>query len=212
LRGQYFYPGKLEYLANDLLAIYERKKKSPVRPPIKADLVAESVGLDLLWEVIPEGPNQTILAEVRPEERLIVMNERRYDAIMGTPGYFNTTVAHELGHWWLHIDHTALNHAALPDFIYSAAPYRRPDGRDKRDERNADEFMSYLLMPSSLLHPRAHRLDLQRWSGLYLLRDDFGVTISAMKVRLEKLGLTYVNADGRFYRSNREAGGQSSLF
>lgn len=71
MRGQYFYPGRLEYLANDLLSIYERKKGSPVRPPIKADLVAESVGVNLLWEEIAEEPGQTICAEIRPGERCI---------------------------------------------------------------------------------------------------------------------------------------------
>lgn len=212
LRGQFFYPGRLEYLANELLAIYERKKGSTVEPPIQAEMVAESVGLDILYEEISEEPGRTILAEIRPKRRLIVVNERRLNLIEGTPGYFNTTVAHELGHWWLHVDHTALNHAALPDFIHSSAPPRREDGRERWDERNADELMSYLLMPKTLLIPRAAKLDLQSWRGLYKLRDDFGVTISAMKVRLEKLNLTYVDDDGCFHKSRQEAGGQGSLF
>ena len=67
-------------------------------------------------------------------------------------------------------------------------------------------------MPKTLLLPRAARLDLQSWHDLYKLRDDFSVTISAMKVRLEKLGLTYVDDDGRFHKSHQEAGGQTSLF
>ena len=64
MRGQFFYSGRLEYLANELLGIYERKKGSTVEPPIQADLVAESVGLDILYEEIPEEPGRTILAEV----------------------------------------------------------------------------------------------------------------------------------------------------
>jgi Zn-dependent peptidase ImmA (M78 family) len=212
VRGQFFYPGRLEYLANELLAIYERKKESPVEPLIEADMVAESVGLDVLYEEIPEEPGRTILAEIRPKARLIVVNERRLQFIEQFPGYLNTTVAHELAHWWLHVDHAALDHVALPNFIHSSAPTRPEDGRDKRDEHNADELMSYLLMPKTLLLPRVARVDLQSWRGLYQLRDDFGVTISAMKVRLEKLGLTYVDDDGRFHKSRQEAGGQTSLF
>jgi len=202
----------LEYLADELLGIYERKKGSPVEPPIEAELVAESVGLDMLYENIPEEPGRTIMAEIRPERCLIVVNERRLRFIEEFPGYLNTTIAHELAHWWLHVDHAALHHAALPDFIHSSAPSRREDGRDKRDEFNADELMSYLLMPKTLLLPRAARVDLQGWRGLYKLRDDFGVTISAMKVRLEKLGLTYVDEDGCFHKSRQEAEGQISLF
>jgi hypothetical protein len=212
VRGRFFYRGRLEYLANDLLAIYERKKGSPVEPPIEADLVAECVGLDMLYEEIPEEPGRTILAEIRPKARLIVVNERRLKFIEEFPGYLNTTIAHELAHWWLHVDHDALDHAALPDFIQSSAPTRPGDGRDKRDEYNADELMSYLLIPKTLLLPRAAKLDLQTWHRLYKLRDAFGVTISAMKVRLEKLGLTYVDDYGRFHKSHQEAGGQSSLF
>jgi Zn-dependent peptidase ImmA (M78 family) len=212
VRGQFFYPGRLEYLANELLAIYERKKGAPVEPPIEADMVAESVGLDVLYEEIPEEPGRTILAEIRPKARLIVVNERRLRFREEFPGYLNTTVGHELAHWWLHVDHAALDHAALPDFIHSSAPTRPEDGRDNRDEHNADELMSYLLMPKTLLLPRAARVDLQSWRGLYQLREDFGVTISAMKVRLEKLSLTYVDDDGRFHKSRLEAGGQTSLF
>lgn len=212
MRGQFFYSGRLEYLANELLAIYERKEDSPLEPPIQADLVAESVGLDILYEGIPEEPGVTILAEIRPKVRRIVVNERRLEFIERFPGYLNTTIGHELAHWWLHIDHDALNHVSLPDFIHSSAPTRPEDGRDKRDERNADELMSYLLMPKTLLLPRAAKVDLQGWRGLYGLRDDFGVTVSSMKVRLEKLGLTYVDDDGRFHKSRQEAGGQSSLF
>ena len=212
MRGQFFYPGRLEYLADELLGIYEHKKGSPLELPIQADTVAESVGLDILYEEIPEEPGMTVLAEIRPKVRRIVVNERRLEFIERFPGYLNTTIGHELAHWWLHIDHDALNHAALPAFIHSFAPPRREDGRDKRDEYNADELMSYMLMPKTLLLPRAARLDLQGWRGLYKLRDDFGVTISAMKVRLEKLGLTYVDHNGHFHKSRQEARGQGSLF
>lgn len=212
LRGRYFRSSELEELAGGLLNIYRRQNGSPLRPPIWADLVAESVGLDILWEEISEPPETTILAEVRPGKRLIVLNERRRGALESTPGLYNTTVAHELAHWWLHVDHPALDHDELPGYIHSSAPPCQPDGRDRRDERNAGEFMGYLLMPASLLLPRIRGLNLQRWPTLYRLSKDFGVTITAMKIRLEKLGLTYIDGDGRFHRSQWEAEGQRSLF
>ena len=142
MRGQFFYPSQLEYLANELLAVYEHKKETPVEPPIEADIVAESVGLDVLYEEIPEEPGLTILAEIRPKARLIVVNERRLKFIEQFPGYLNTTIAHELAHWWLHVDHDALDHAALPAFIHSSAPTRPEDGRDKRrvQRGRADEL------------------------------------------------------------------------
>ncbi|CAN5905139.1 hypothetical protein BH23ACT11_BH23ACT11_04110 [soil metagenome] len=68
MRGQYFSSGRLEHLANELLDIYERKKGATIEPPIEPDLVAERMGLDLLWEEISEGPGHTICAEIRPEK------------------------------------------------------------------------------------------------------------------------------------------------
>ena len=180
-------------------------------PPIQADLAAESVGLNILWEEIEEEPGTTVLAEIRPDERLIVVNERRRGALETTFGLYNTTVAHELGHWWLHVDHATLDHEELPGYTHGLAP-RRTDGRDQRDERNAGEFMGYLLMPTTLLLPKIDGVDLKRWRNLYALRDHFGVTITALKVRLERLGLTYVDGDGRFHKSRQEAKGQGSLF
>jgi hypothetical protein len=212
VRGQYFTSAELEKLADDLLDIYQRQSGFPLRPPIQADLVAESVGLNILWEEIRDKPGTTVCAEIRPDERLIVMNERRRSLLESNLGFYNTTVAHELGHWWLHIDHAALDHEELPGYIRSTVPPRQADGMDRRDERNSHEFMGCLLMPSSFLLPKTQDVNLQSWRGLYRLRDDFGVTITAMKVRLEQLGLTYVDGVGQFHRSRREAEGQSSLF
>jgi hypothetical protein len=212
LRGRYFKSTELVRLADDLLNLYQRQIGSPLCPPIQADLAAESIGLNILWEEIPEEPNTTVCAEIRPDERLIVVNEHRRQLLEGNPGLYNTTVAHELGHWWLHVDHAALDHEELPGYIRSSAPPRRPDGRDRRDERNAHEFMGYLLMPCSLLLPRAKSMNLQAWSPLYRLRDEFDVTITAVRVRLEQLGLTYVDSRGRFHKSRLAAEGQHSLF
>ena len=212
MRGQYFKSTALERLADDLLYIYQRQSGSPLRPPIQAELVAESVGLNILWEEIREEPETTVCAEIRPNERLIVVNERRRGLLENNSGLYNTTVAHELGHWWLHIDHAALNHEELPGYIRSFAPPREPDDRDRRDERNAHEFMGYLLMPRSLLLPKTKGMNLQAWPPLYRLRDEFDVTITAMLVRLENLGLTYVDSYRRFHKSKQAAEGQDSLF
>lgn len=212
MRGKWFESEELEKRARELLSIYKRRSKALPLLPIQADLVAESVGLDILWEEIPEEPGTTILAEIRPDQHLIVVNQSRRTVLDDTFGLYNTTVAHELGHWWLHVDHVALGHEELPGYIRSFAPPRRTDGRDQRDERNAGEFMGYLLMPHSTLLRKSKGLDLQSWPGFYRLRDDFGVTTTAMKIRLEKLGLTYIDGNGQFHKSRQEAYGQNSFF
>ena len=98
MRGQYFESKELERLTDDLLKIYRRESGFPLRLPIQADLIAESVGLNILWDEINEEPGTTICGEIRPDERLIVLNERRCELLESTTGLYNTTVAHELGH------------------------------------------------------------------------------------------------------------------
>ncbi len=212
MRGWYFKSDELERLADELLGIHRRRDAASLQLPIQAEIVAEDFGLNILWEKIPEEPGTTVFAEIRPDERRIVLNERRRGALDNKSGLYNTTVAHELGHWWLHVDHAALGHDELPGYIRSVAPPRRADGRDRRDERNAGEFMGYLLMPRSLLLPKLEGLNLQSWPTLYRLSEDFEVTITAMKIRLEKLGLTHVDEDGRLHESAQAAAGQTSLF
>lgn len=213
MRGKWFESEELEKRARELLSIYRRKSKAPLQLPIQADLVAESVGLDILWDPILEEPGRTIFAEIQPDRRLIVVNDRRQEVLEGTFGLYNTTVAHELGHWWLHVDHFALNHEELPGYIRSTAPPRQADGRDKRDERNAGEFMGHLLMPRATMLWMSKGLDdLLCWRGFYRLRDAFGVTTTAMKIRLEQLRLAYIDPDGNFHKSREEAEGQGCLF
>ncbi|MDP9476377.1 MAG: ImmA/IrrE family metallo-endopeptidase [Actinomycetota bacterium] len=212
MRGKWFGSEELERRARELLNIYRRKSRTPLRLPIQADLVAESVGLDILWDPIPEEPDRTIFAEIQPDQRLIVVNDRRREVLEGTFGLYNTTVAHELGHWWLHVDHDALDHEELPGYVLSTAPPRQVDGRDKRDERNAGEFMGHLLMPRATMLWRSKGLDLLCWQDFYRLRDAFGVTTTAMKIRLEQLGLAYIDPDGNFHKSREEAEGQGCLF
>jgi hypothetical protein len=66
-------------------------------------------------------------------------------------------------------------------------------------------------MPSRLLLPAIEDVDLLRWPNLYRLRDKFSVSITALKIRLENLGLIYVDPDGGLHRSKAEADGQLPL-
>jgi len=51
-----------------------------------------------------------------------------------------------------------------------------------------------------------------RWSELYRLAERFGVTISALTVRLEQLNLLCVTPDRQLYESKQAATGQTSLW
>ena len=66
-------------------------------------------------------------------------------------------------------------------------------------------------MPSHALSEAVQTADLLSWPGLYHLRDRFQVTITALKIRLERLGLLYVAADGQLFPSRQEYDGQMRL-
>jgi len=211
VRGQYFSSEKLESLADNLLTRYERETEAVLEPPVSAESVAENLELNILWDEIPEEPGTTTHGALVPEKRLIVLNEGRLSLFEDSPELYNTTIAHEIGHWVLHVDHAALDHASLPDLAFDSAPVPE-SGLDKRDERNANEFMGYLLMPARLFLPRLQGLNLQNWHHLYHLRETFNVSSTALQIRLEKLNLTYLDDKRRFHKSEQEARGQTSLF
>lgn len=211
MRGQYFSPKKLESLAEALLVRYERETKTSLQPPISAESIAESIGLGILWDDIPEEPGTTTCGMLIPERRLIVLNQRRLSLFEEKPELENTTIGHELGHWCLHVDHNESGSLSLPEVTYDSTPAPE-SGRDRWDERNAHQFMGYLLMPSRLLLPRLEDLNLRDWRHLYRLRETFNVTISALRIRLEKLDLTYLDIEGEFHKSKQQAQGQNPLF
>jgi Zn-dependent peptidase ImmA (M78 family) len=141
---------------------------------------------------------------------VIVLNEARRDEIFGTPGFYNTIIAHEIGHLVLHIDSARLHQNVLFR-LDSIATNDVEHSIDQWDETNAHRFMAHLLMPAELVVPLARESDLSSWQGLYHLREEFDVTITAMRIRLEKLGFNYVDENGVFHRSRSEALGQKRL-
>ena len=66
-------------------------------------------------------------------------------------------------------------------------------------------------MPSYLLLEAIHDVELTSWPNLYKLRELFQVTISALTIRLERLGVFYVATDGQLYPSLQEYHGQTRL-
>ena len=66
-------------------------------------------------------------------------------------------------------------------------------------------------MPSHVLLEAVREVDLLSWPALYDLREQFQVTITALKVRLERLGILYVTEEGRLYPSRQEYEGQIRL-
>jgi Zn-dependent peptidase ImmA (M78 family) len=93
---------------------------------------------------------------------------------------------------------------------YSCIYKKAGPGHDPK-ETQANRYMGYLLLPSHLLLAAVKGIDLTVWSNLYHMREQFQVTISALKIRLEQLKLVYVGPDGKVYPSRQEYAGQQRL-
>ena len=203
----------LEGLALGLLGRYEREFGALAAPPVPVEQIVENVlDLGILWEPIDEGPDEHILAELVPESRTVVFNERRHLLIEQTPGLYNTILGHEAGHWEAHVHRGTAEQVSIPGLEQSVScVFRRTGHGPGRREAEAHRFMGCLLMPETLLLDPARSVDLYRWPALYQLRDLFHVTISALSIRLQQLGLLYVTDDGRLFRSRLEYMGQLRL-
>jgi len=229
---------KIEDLAERRLAELEQKLGQPVLPPIPMDAVGEQIlGLNFLWEEIEELPGEIIFGALNPKARLVILNESRRAIFEDKPGLERSTKGHELGHWDLFIDKTSLDHPTLPGFDEGAFVRRRSgigevevlkilkscqEGEkllseiearaDEPDEARAvNRYAAALSMPESMIRAAAAKIDRTKWPPLYQLARKFDVTISALRVRLEQLGLLYLDKDGRLYESRDQAVGQASF-
>jgi Zn-dependent peptidase ImmA (M78 family) len=230
---------EIEDLAAERLSQLARRLAHPLAPPIPIDLLAEQIlGLDFLWEDIDELPRETVLGALHPHKRLIIMNDKHRTLFDTKPGLERFTKGHEMGHWDLFIDQGSLEHPTL-FALDDSSPFTRrrspvgevtvmkwflsfPEGQeflrdlqaradDPNEARAVNRYAAAILMPKDLLRAEVDTIDRTRWSNLYRIAELFEVTISALKVRLQQLGLLYMDEDGRLYKSPTHDEGQISL-
>lgn len=227
----------IENLATERLSQLALIFTRPLTPPIPIDLLAEKVlELDFLWEDIDELPGETVLGALYPQKRLIIINERHRTLFDAKPGLERSTKGHEIGHWDLFIDKGALEHPTL-FALDDSGPFARrsspvgevtiirqllslPGGQDvlreiksraddPEEARAVNRYAAAILMPKHLLRAEVDKIDITRWANLYRIAEQFEVTISALKVRLEHLGLLYVGKDRSLYKNPLQAQGQT---
>ena len=203
----------IESLATRLLGRYGAEFGHSAVPPIPVEDIADGLlDLRILWNAIVEPTGESILAGLNPDSRTIVFNDTRRRIIEDTHGLYNTVLAHEIGHWEMHVNHRVDAQQPLPRFdqdydcLYQEAP-----SIQNPKEAQAHKFMGFLLMPSYLLSEAIRGVELTNWAHLYRLRDLFQVTISALRIRLELLGVLYVSSDGQLYNSVQEYHGQTRM-
>ncbi|MCU0534848.1 MAG: ImmA/IrrE family metallo-endopeptidase [Hydrococcus sp. Prado102] len=189
---------EIEAKAIDILEQMQRSPNYLPKWPLDASRAAEFLGLDVVWDSIPDDCQGAIAARILPLECLIEINE---DIPKLRGGFGESTIAHEIGHWVLHINPEAVKRLlGLRDkgIIVRAEPLLcRNELQLSGIEWQAQYFASCLLMPQYKLEEVSQRRDLTKWKHLYEMAQELGVTISNLIHRLKDLGWIYLPENSR---------------
>ena len=189
---------EIEACALDILLKMQATTNYVPKLPLDASRVAEFLDLDVVWDTIPSDEQGAIAARILPLEKLIEINEN-IPQLRG--GFGESTIAHEIGHWVLHIDSEAVRRYSRlqqKGVKVQVEPLLCRSGDNLAGiEWQAQYFASCLLMPQHLLTELKQGKDLTRWQHLYQMAAELGVTISNLTTRLQDLGWIYLDSNSR---------------
>jgi Zn-dependent peptidase ImmA (M78 family) len=169
-------------------------------------------GLEIQWKNIDHfSSDGIVLAAIVPKHKVIYMNESQKGLFEQKMGTMNFSKAHELGHWILHVvqqqDYEQLSFTDLDVF------YCRNMNQRSREEIQADMFAASILMPKNIISSKINELKASRrptFSDLYILKDAFEVSISALVARINGLNLLHISKK-EIFLNKEEAMGQMSF-
>lgn len=152
------YPSYLSkgHIEHEVEKILEHMRKTPQyapKFPLDPSRVAEFLELDVVWDTIPPDVQGRIAARILPLARLIEIN----DAIPELRGGFGaSTIAHEIGHWILHINREEVDgfskQQTLDLGLADVEPFLcRSISAQQGIEWQAQYFAGCLLMPRYIL-------------------------------------------------------------
>jgi Zn-dependent peptidase ImmA (M78 family) len=199
----------IETKALELLSRYSINNDCELAFPIPIDLIIET---ELAYNnSVKDLGDSAILGAISPLEKTIYTNERSEEKFKQFPGLYQFTLGHEVGHRVLHLNDSNDQLKLSEDFPY---PFIcRDTGSKPIIEIQADKFAAEVLMPKELMQQIVSDRDIYNWPALYKLRDEIGVSISALNIRLQQMGLLYIPKGTRdIYRSEAHANGQQNLF
>jgi len=143
---------ELECRALDVLLSLRAAPDYGLQFLLDASRVAEFLGLDVVWDLLPPDDLGPVAARILPLERLIEVNEAVLDA---PAGFGESTLAHEIGHWVLHINREAvarLKRLQQRGMQVSVAPFVCRNAAELQGlEWQAQYFAGCLLLPSGAL-------------------------------------------------------------
>ena len=187
---------EIEACALDIWLQMERSQNK-LQLPIDASIIAEFLDLDLVWDSIADDEQGAIAARILPLEKLIEINEN-IPQLKG--GFGESTIAHEIGHWVLHIDTEKIDsylRLKQKGVDVKVKPFLCRSSNLARIEWQAQYFAGCLLMPQHILKELKQGKDLSRWQHLYQMAGELGVTISNLTTRLQDLGWIHLDAQTR---------------
>ena len=180
---------------------------------IDVDQIIEfTYDLEIQWENIDHlSKSGNVFAAISPKRKIIYMNESKRDLFMQKMGTMNFSKAHELGHWVLHVtkqrDYEQLSFNDQELYLCRGGSSRSPE------EIQADMFAASILMPKDIITNAINEIKKDRrvtFPDLYMLADQFEVSISALTIRVENLGLLYIR-NNQVFMYKEEFTGQMSL-
>lgn len=210
-----FYADKREIEGQAEKILQQMKSTPNYAPqfPLDPTRVAEFLGLDVVWDRIPPDEQGQIAARILPTKKLIEINE---DIPELRGGFGNSTIAHEIGHWVLHINHDEAEGRIQQQSLFPETPppfLCRALGELKGIEWQAQYFAGCLLMPRDVLQEKAKHRTLTKWSHLYAMAEDLEVTISNLTTRLQDLGWIHIpNNSKQIYLGKSHPNEQGQLF
>jgi Zn-dependent peptidase ImmA (M78 family) len=179
---------EIETIASNLRHSVEQSRRRRLTAESVAEGIADFLELDIIWKSILGDRQGNIAAMIIPVKKLVYINED-IPALQG--GFGQSTIAHEIGHWVLHIDDRAVGEyidREVRGMEIEVQPFLcRSEQSAKGIEWQAQYFASCLLMPQYKLLEAKRRRDLTNWKHLYAIADECGVTISNLTNRLKSL-------------------------
>lgn len=171
-----------------LLAEFETHYELGDVPPVPVQRIAESV-LGLLIEEhedirsLPEAPTDLgrLSGMIEPRTKTVWLDRVECARSHGRRRF---TIAHECGHWVLHLDAGAGTGVCCRPADVVDQPEVEVRKLAMR-EREANNFAAALLMPEILVTEQARVTR----GNISALAERFGVSAPAMRVRVESLGL-----------------------
>ncbi len=180
---------EIETIATEILKRMEQTRSYYPHWPLQTRRVAEFLGLDVVWARIRDDEIGQIAGRLLALERLIEINKDLRE-LRGPKG--EATIAHEIGHWVLHINPATLKRvsqlqASGIDIKVKPLLLRTPNSQ-RGIEWQADYFASCLLMPQYILKEKQFERDLTCSEHLEAMAQELGVRNCDLAARLQDLG------------------------